>query len=266
MTPVRPVVRRPYRLSGIPGFSRPASSPAEDMLTAEESARVAAREALAMKIRGSWVAACSKNVNGRNKLLVLGKLPATAMAGVEDLPSLYDMRNAMVTVPVQMSRAQIIESIARTNKGLSQDDYQELRFMFPAIVKATGKGAWGHLGQKKIRAFYGAQLDARRKLVEQLRGFMIKSSSRMENFVLKQHQVVLSIQNTLLVGVNVVDERTIGNAIAQTTIEITRPMFIYSMRKGLEEIGTKMTPAEYQNLRNMLSKQSYRFVGKAAIK
>ncbi len=244
---------------------RKPGSPAQDTLMAEEAARVDALRNLAGQIRGNWIAACSQNIDAQNRLVVIGSLEPTHLVGVSQLNSDFDFMSSMVTVPVQISRANIIESIRRANPNMTAEDYQELRFMFPEILTAKGYGAWSANAQKKLMAFYGSQLDARRKLVEHLRGFVIKSSSRMENFVLQNHQVIVSIESTLLIGVNVLKEEIISNSIAQTTLEISRAMFIYSMRKGLESNGLQLSPEEYQNLRNMLSQDKYQFTGKAAV-
>lgn len=241
------------------------ASPAQDMLMAEEAARLDALRNLATQIRGNWIAACSQNIDAQNRLVVIGMLEPTNLVGVSQMESDFDYMTGMVSVPVQISRANIIESIRRGNPNMTAEDYQELRFMFPEFLTAKGYGAWNNNAQKRLMGFYGAQLDARRKLIEHLRGFVIKSSSRMENFVLQNHQVVVSIESTLLIGVNVLKEEIISNAIAQTTIEITRAMFIYSMRKGLEANGLQLTPEEYQNLRNMLSQDKYQFTGKSAV-
>lgn len=263
--PVHPIkVHKKYVFN--PHIPKPSKTHAQDMLMAEEAARVNALRNLAIKIRGSWVAACSKNVDGRNKLLIVGQLDPTKLFGVEELDTNYDFINGKAKAALQITRANIIESIRRTNTKMTPDEYQEIRFMFPEKVKAYGYGAWTSKAQKKLMALYGAQLDARRKLVEQLRGVMIKSSTRMENFVVQKHQVIVTIESTLLIGVKIVEEKIISGAIAQAKISIDRAMFIYSIRKGMESNGVKMTPSEYQNLRNMLNKSIYQFVGKAAIK
>lgn len=248
-----------------PSLRKPPS-PAQNMLMAEEAARLDAFRALADRINGSWVAAASENVDGVNKLLIIGKLMPTQMFGVRQGSAQFDFANGMVIMPVEISRANIIESIHRTQKGLTAEDYQELRYLFPEKMTAVGRGTWLPRGQKRLMALYGAQLDARRKLVEQLRGFMIKSSTRMEDFVVTNHKVTLSIQTTLLVGVKVLEEKIVSNAIAQSTIGLSRTMFIYSIRKGMQANGLSLSPAEYQNLRNLLTEKFYKFTGKAAIK
>lgn len=264
--PYQPVQTDPVEAS----LEKPSSSPAQDMLMAEEAARLNAIRILATKIRGSWIAGCSSNVDGANKLLIIGKLDPTRLVGVETLPTDpgkdYDFANGIVKVTVQIRRANIIESIRQMNPSMTAEDYQELRFMFPEIIDATSGGSWTPKGQKVILALHGAQLDARRKLVEQLRGVMIKSSTRMENFVVQQHEVVMSIESTLLIGVNILREEVIAGSIAQSTVGISRTMFIYSIRRGLESAGLNLTPDEYQNMRNMLSQTEYSFTGKAAIK
>jgi regulator of replication initiation timing len=246
--------------------AKPQTTPAQDMLMAEESARLDAMRALAEKIKGSWIAACSQSINGTNQVKVIGQLNPTKLIGVQQIGATdYDFVNSALSVTMEISRAFIVESIRQNNPQMSLEEYQEIRFMFPEKLTATGRGAWSQQGINRVMALYGAQLDARRKLVEQLRGFIVKSSSRMENFVMQEHKVVMSIETTLLIGVNLVKEEIIQNAIAQSTISIDRPMFIYSIRKGLNAEGLEMTPEEYQNLRSMLKDEKYTCVGKAAV-
>lgn len=262
-----PPVEPPKDVIPPPQISQPSSKPAQNWLEAEEIGRLDAMRNLATTIRGAWIASCSSDIDGQNRLLVVSQLDYTQLVGVQQAgePDV-DFVNEIVYVKMEINRANIIESIRRANPSMTAEDYQELRFMFPEKVDAHGKGAWSQVAQKRILAYHGAQMDARRKLVEQLRGVIIKSSTRMENFVVTSHVVVASIENTLLIGVKVVDEKIIQNSVAQATIEISRPMFIYSIRRGLEAHGEKLTPDEYQNLRNMLAETTYQFTGKSAIK
>lgn len=246
------------------GLNAPRATYEQNQLKAEAVAKLDAYRNLATGIRGTWVAACSKDVNGEAKIIVIGELEPTQLIGVKELKSQINTNTGMVTVPIEITRAQIINSIAKTNQKMTQDEYQELTFMFPDKVIAFGKASYLPGGHKEILAYHGAQLDARRRLVEQLRGVMIKSSTRMEDFVVTEHSVVASIENTLLIGVQITNEK-VENSIAEVTIKITRPMFIYSMRRGLEANGMTLTPEEYQNLRNMLDQTEYEFTGKAAV-
>jgi hypothetical protein len=152
VTPVQP--NPPQEENSIPGISKPAVSPAQGMIQAEECARLAALEALAVRIRGSWVAACSENIDGQNKILVVGQLNPTHLVGVKTLESRYDFMQGMVTVPVEISRANIIESIRRTNQGMSHEEFLEIQMMFPPTLISEGRGAWNALAQKQICGFY----------------------------------------------------------------------------------------------------------------
>ena len=202
-------------------------------------------------------------------MLFRSRLDPTNLVGVEQLrldqDKDYDFGSGTVCVKVEISRANIIESIRRSNRGMPPDEYQEIFLMFPEKVSANGKGAWSEEGQKRLLALYGAQLDARRKLVEQLKGFLIKGGTRLENFVTERHKVVMSIESTLLIGVQVTKEEIVSESVAQASVSITRPMFIYSMRKGMESEGLSMTPEEYQNIRSLLKEESYEFTGNAAL-
>ena len=237
------------------------------MLQAEEDARVDARERIVKQIRGGWVASLSKSTQGRNDLSVIERVGATKLVGVEEKDAKYNHKEGIVDVESSLSRAYIIDSLERMHGRLSQDEYMDLKHMFPSRITATGRGAWKTRAKKELKALRSAELDARRKLLEQLKGFIIQSSSRVENFVLKRHEVMLRVENSLLIGVKRTSEDFLMNRrLARVQIEITRNMFIYSTRKGLEAFGFQMTPSEYQRLRNMLSKRKYYFTGKAAVR
>lgn len=249
------------------GVQIQSSNYATDVLKAEEVARLDAYRNLATRIQGMWVEGYSKEVNGVGTVKTYGKIDPMYLVGVKPIKRDVDNTKKIITITVEITRAYLIESVKRANPAMDAEKFLELRYMFPEKLQTQGRGSWSEEGQKQILALCGAQLDARRKLVEELRGVLIQSSTRMEDFVVTQHEVVSSIETTLIIDAYVVNEKiTDDGSIAEVTVEITRPIFIYSMAEGLQRRGMSMTGEEYQNLRNMLEQDKYQFVGKAAIK
>lgn len=240
-----------------------------NLLSAREYARVDAYDMLAKQISGHWIAASSKNVDGENQLKIISKVPPTALFMVDVVDDGSDTANGLVRLKAIIKRENAIESIRKTKEMSGQkfsfEDFQELRMMLPEVITSFGYGAYKAPAQKMLLAAQGARLDAKRKLIEKLRGVTVQGSTRLENFVVQEHEVSVTIQNTWLLGVQIAKEEVIDKVMVQSTVEISRANFIYSIRLGLEKIGQKMTPDEYQNLRNMLPDESYKMAGEAAI-
>jgi len=237
------------------------------MLGAEDIARRDAQRQIAEAIRGNWIWAIGRTTTEGSELLVTANLEATGLSGVKFGRAAYDAPKGLVTIQASIDKANIIQSMENTGVKITPEVYQDLKYSLPNVVTVTGRGSWTDSGQKELLALVGAEMDARRKLVEQLRGVIIQSSTRMENFVVTQHEVIATIQNTLLIGVKRVREEIQGGAIAIVEIEMERTMFIYSVRKGLESMNPPqdLTPDEYQKLKGMLDQPVYRFEGKAAV-
>lgn len=92
-------------------------------------------------------------------------------------------------------------------------------------IRATGNAAVDNKGdnaaQAKLMAFRAAELDARRKLAEQIDGLMITSSTSVRDFVAQNDQIETGML-TFQQGAHVLDEskRVLEDGTAEVTVEI----------------------------------------------
>jgi len=97
-------------------------------------------------------------------------------------------------------------------------------------LRATGNGAMPEgmpQGQAKLMAFRAAELDARRKLAEQLDGLMITSNTSVKDFVAQNDEIETSML-TFQQGVRVLDDskKLMEDGTAEVTVEVDlRPLW-----------------------------------------
>lgn len=112
-----------------------------------------------------------------------------------------------------------VEVIAVSNFGANAPDWasQTLRAVGHAAIDAENSNA----AQAKLMAFRGAELDARRKLAEELTGLMITSDTSVRDFVTENDQIRTAML-TYQQGASVVEgsEKVMEDGTVEVTVEI----------------------------------------------
>jgi hypothetical protein len=112
-----------------------------------------------------------------------------------------------------------VEMIAVSNFGANAPDWasQTLRAVGHAAIDTENSNA----AQAKLMAFRGAELDARRKLAEELTGLMITSETSVRDFVTENDQIRTAML-TYQQGASVVDgsEKVMEDGTVEVTVEI----------------------------------------------
>ncbi|HUT57940.1 MAG TPA: hypothetical protein VNA25_08830 [Phycisphaerae bacterium] len=121
-------------------------------------------------------------------------------------------------------------------KGVEMSAAMQLSLQTPPwvtqTIRATGNAAIDTTGgqsaaQAKLMAFRGAELDARRKLSEEITGLMITSNTSVKDFVTQNDQIETSMMD-FQVGAHVVDgsEKVMEDGTVEAIVEVElRPLW-----------------------------------------
>ena len=117
------------------------------------------------------------------------------------------------------------------NFGMAAIAFAELANNWPPMLRVTGNAAIdidsANPAQAKLMAFRAAELDARRKLAEEIDGLLITSSTTVRDFIAQDDQIRTSML-TYQQGVRRIkdSEKIMEDGTVETTVEIdTEPLW-----------------------------------------
>lgn len=120
------------------------------------------------------------------------------------------------TVPERFIRGGAVREPGRTAAGLQRPTW-------PPAIRATGQGAIDedndNQAQARLMAIRAAELDARRKLAEQVNGLMITSSTSVQDFVAEYDEIRTDMQ-TYQQGVRIISSQVNDDGTAEVTVEL----------------------------------------------
>lgn len=120
------------------------------------------------------------------------------------------------TVPERFIRGGAVRNTGRTTAGLQRPTW-------PPAIRATGQGVVDedndNRAQARLMAIRAAELDARRKLAEQVNGLMITSSTSVQDFVAEYDDIRTDMQ-TYQQGVRIISSQVNDDGTAEVTVEL----------------------------------------------
>jgi hypothetical protein len=241
------------------GYSR------EQWERAKEEAKIQARRGIGQLIYGYY--AQYRAVLSLQEDRLLGEIhfvPYTLpLLHFHDFIGYKDL--GLIRLSATIERVQLIEAIHadrlhQTGQGLSRQDYQDLRFMFPEEITVKSFGACTthphHPGRRYIQTLERYKVQAAMRLVSYLRGPTISAVSRLENFFLTQDTIEAILPQTLLKGaLFCVSEPNKWHPDQITlTIMTSGSDWIFSILSALQRQGSSLSAEEYLKLRTRFAR------------